>query len=284
PQGNTRSSTPWYAGPYKDALTYCMVAIFLVELIVGGVAFFYGLMHAVPDTPGGPPMARFPWLGWALAAVLAPVGLLLIVHLAGSWVAHMLGRENNLSPAGEAGPTVSDPQVPEQVERFYAIIRSAPTVVLLLGILLLGAALFFVDGAFSALMRLGTSLMPHIPWLAGSFAVMIATCYLVHRWFVYRHHRMQEEYAYRREVLERTGIVLVDEGCVSLGQNGVQPPALEGQVVMARALPPVDEEESPGDASKAASEGDIVVTENDISASEQIEQTAHQHEGSPQQP
>ena len=229
----------WYAGPYKDALIYLMVAIFFVEMIVGGISFFYGVMHAAPDVPGGPPLARFPWFGWAVAAVLAPVGLMLIVHLSGTWVSRYLGREDNIQGGQGAGQAADDEQVPERLRRFYAIIRNAPTVVLLLGIMLLGAGLFFVDGAFSALMRLGSALTEYIPWIAGSLAALIAVCYLVHRWFMYRHHRMQQEYEYRREVLERTGIVLVDKGCIPLPQNEMQRLALGGQVVEAKALPPV---------------------------------------------
>lgn len=227
----------WYAGPYKDALIYLMVAIFFVELVVGGVSFFYGVMHAAPEVPGGPPLARFPWLGWAIAAVLAPVGLLLIVHISGTWVSRYLGREDATSADRAAGFAADDEQVPERLRRFYAIIRNAPTVVLLLGILLLGAGLFFVDGAFSALARLGGALTPYVPWIAGSIAALFAVCYLVHRWFVYRHHRMMQEYEYRREVLERTGIVLVDKGCVPLPQTEAQRLALGGQVVEAKALP-----------------------------------------------
>ena len=243
-KSRSTAGQPWYAGQHKDALLYLMIAIFFVELVVGGVAFFYGVMHAAPEVPGGPPLARFPWLVWALAAILAPVGLILIVHLAGTWVSHFLGREARDADGvgGAAGAASSDAdQVPERLQRFYAIIRNAPTVVVLLGILLLGAALFFVDGAFTALVGLGQSLTPYIPWIAGSVAAMIAICYLVHRLFVYRHHRMQQEFAYRREVLERTGIVLVDKNYIPLPQSEEHRLALgEARVVDAQAaLPPV---------------------------------------------
>ena len=59
---------------------------------------------------------------------------------------------------------------------------------------------------------------------------------------------MQQEYEYRREVLERTGIVLVDKGCIPLPQNEVQRLALGGHVVEAQALPPaLDAEAASGD-------------------------------------
>ena len=272
-KGRSAQGEAWYAGPYKDALIYLMVAIFFVELVVGGVSFFYGVMHAAPEVPGGPPLARFPWLGWAVAAVLAPVGLMLIVHLSGTWVSRYLGREDGQRAEAQAGAqNTDDEQVPERLRRFYAIIRNAPTVVLLLGIMLLGAGLFFVDGAFSALVRMGGALTDYIPWIAGSLAAMIAVCYLVHRWFMYRHHRMQQEYEYRREVLERTGIVLVDKGCIPLPQNEMQRLALGGQVVEAKALPPVLDAETGATngaaADRAAANHDDDVTDAEIISSE----------------
>ena len=63
---------------------------------------------------------------------------------------------------------------------------------------------------------------------------------------------MQQEYEYRREVLERTGIVLVDKGCIPLPQNEMQRLALGGQVVEAKALPPAhDAETNSGNADAA---------------------------------
>jgi membrane protein implicated in regulation of membrane protease activity len=251
-------SSFWYKGPHKDVILYLMIAIFFVELIVGGVAFFYGVMHAAPEVPGGPPMAQFPWLAWAVAAILAPVGLLLIVHLSGFWVARFLGREEQDGDAGapSSASTRDEEQVPERLRRFYAIIRSAPTVVVLVGILLLGAALLFVDGAFTALMRLGDVLSGYIPWIVGSLAAMIALCYLVHRWFVYRHHRMQQEYEYRRDVLQRTGIILVDKGCVPLPQADKDlPPALDAAVIVeSSALPEGSSEAAEGRVEDASAD------------------------------
>lgn len=216
-------NVPWYAGEHKDALFYLLIAVFFLELVVGGVAFFYGIMHAAPETAGGPPVARFPWLAWCLAAVLTPVGLLLIVHLAGTWLSRTLTREearDGEAAPGEAGSGPGEDKLPEGLRRFYAMVRNAPTLVVLLGILLLGAVLFFAEGALSALGRAGAALIPYIPWLAGSLAALLAVCFLGHAWFVYRQRRMEQEYAYRREVLERTGMVLMDKSCVALPPSG----------------------------------------------------------------
>jgi hypothetical protein len=140
--------------------------------------------------------------------------LLLIVHLTGRWISHVVNRDE---------ATVDKDAVPQRLQRFYAIIRNAPTVVVLVGILLLGAGIIFVDGALSALTQLGGKLMEYTPWIAGSTAAFLAVCYVAHRWFVFSQRRMEQEYAYRHEVLQRTGIVLVDQGCVPLAQNSQNP-------------------------------------------------------------
>ena len=58
PGGTTRGRVrPWYAGKHKDTLFYLLIAVLFVEMIVGGVSFFYGLVHAAPEAPGGPPGA-----------------------------------------------------------------------------------------------------------------------------------------------------------------------------------------------------------------------------------
>lgn len=213
---------PWYAGEHQDALFYLLIAIFFIELAVGGIAFFYGIVHAVPEVDGGPPVARFPWLAWALAAVLAPVGLILIVHLAGTWLSQALNREATEENEAEQNKNSSrsDPEeLPDGLKRFYASVKHAPIVVLLVSILLIGALLFFMDGALAALGRFGTALIPFIPWLCGSIAGLLLLCFLIHAIMVFRQRKMEQEYAWRREVLEKTGLVLVDKASVSLPQN-----------------------------------------------------------------
>lgn len=226
-----KARMPWYVAR-GDTVIYLLVAVLLVEMVVGGVCFFYGLMHATPATPGGPPNIAFPWLVWALASVLAPVGLLLLVHLAGTWISHTLDREE--------APTADKGAIPERLQRFYSMVNTAPTVVLLLGILLLGASLFFVEGAFSAIIHLLEGLSVHVPWIVGSLATLLAVCYLAHRYFAYRRLHMEREYAFRQEVLERTGIVLVDKHTLPLTQNENQRALLGSLEASAanQALPP----------------------------------------------
>lgn len=218
----------WSEGRHRDAIIYLLIAIFLLELAVGGVAVIYGIIHSEPLTPGGPPMARFPWLGWAVAALLMPVGLLLVLHLSGLLVSRTLDREADGAAEGGAQAAGAKP-LPQRVDLFYRMVRHAPTVVILLAVLGFGGLLLFVDGLVESLGRAGMALLPYLPWIAGSVAVFLTVCYAVRQFFLYRHHRMEQEFAFRHAVLERTGVVLLPDGKTPLNL-----PAATG----AGALPP----------------------------------------------
>ncbi len=130
-----------------------------------------------------------------------------------------MNRDDGAGPqSGAAG----DEHLPEGMKRFYASVRHAPTLVVLLGILLCGVALFFVEGALGALKELFHALVPYIPWLAGCGGGLLAFCFLAHALMVFRQRKMENEYAWRREVLEKTGLVLVDKGSVPLPQGEAQ--------------------------------------------------------------
>lgn len=211
---SSSKASHWTESRHKDIIIYLLVAIFLLELAVGGASAIYGIIHAEPVEPGGPPLPRFPWLGWGLAALLLPVGLLLILHLSGLLVARTLERPAGGEPAAEgqtAGQTAAT-SLPPHVERLYSIVRHAPTVVILLSLLVFGGLLLFVDGLVETLGRLGGAMMVYLPWIVGGLVIFLTVCYVTRQFFLYRHHQMEREYAFRQAVLERTGIILLPDG------------------------------------------------------------------------
>ena len=231
----------WNDRQHRDLLFYLSVAIFFLELVVGVVAFLYGVMHAEPGVNGGPPRFQFPWLVYALAAILTPAGLLLIVHLAG------VGLFRSLR--GQDQDEAWRQDLPQRLRKVYAIIQGAPTVVLLIGILMLGAALFYIDGAMTAMLRLGATLEPYLPWIIGGVGGAWCVGYLARTWFTYRTRRMEAEFEFRREVLERTGIIIVDRGSVQLPPGGADlnpSRALEGgQPIAVNGGPSIDDPGQP---------------------------------------
>lgn len=233
-------SSVWMESQHKDLIFYLAVAIFMLELIVGGVAFFYGLIHATPDPLGGPPKFQFPWLAYLLAAVLAPAALLLIVHLAGVGLFRSINKDREQDEAWRQ-------DLPERMRKVFAIIQGAPTVVLLVGLMLLGAALFYIDGAMNALFRLGAAAEPYLPWIIAGVVLSWCVAFVGRTWLRYRSRRLEEEYAFRREVFEKTGMVIVERGAMQL------PPAMaeSAQVLPAAgsgngALPPGVVPDGPG--------------------------------------
>ncbi len=217
----------------RDALLYFLVAVFVLELIVGVAAFFYGVVHAEPLVEGGPRMARFPWVGWLVAAFVSPAGLLLLLHLSGEIFSRSQG--------GTEGPEGDESQVPERFRRLYAVVRHAPAVVLLLGLVALGLAVLFVDSAMDMAMAAGAALKPHLAWLIGAALAFCVLGYLARLWFLARHRRMEREYEYRTRVLEKTGIVIMSKGCVPLRYEDGRLQLLEGPAAPTRALGPAGE-------------------------------------------
>lgn len=203
-------SAVWLESQHKDLIFYLAVAILMLELIVGGVAFFYGLIHATPDPQGGPPQFQFPWLGYALAAVLTPAALLLIVHLAGVGLFRSVNKEKDEAWRQD---------LPERLRKVYAIIQGAPTVVLLVGVMLIGAAIFYIDGAMQALYRLAAAAEPYLPWIIGGIVLMWCVGFGGRTWLRYHNKRIEEEYAFRREIFEKTGAIIVDQGAMHLPMN-----------------------------------------------------------------
>ncbi len=195
---------------HKELVFYLSVAIFFVELIVGGVAFFYGIIHAEPGPHGGPPQFQFPWLAYGIAAVVAPAALLLIVHMAGVGLFRSIQKK---TPEEEEAWRQN---LPRRLQKVYAIIQGAPTIVLFLGVMFMGVALFYVDGAITLVMRFGEALLPFWPWIIGGLLGAICIMSLGKGYFTYRTRRMEHEYAFRREIFERTGHILVDKGVTPL--------------------------------------------------------------------
>ncbi len=252
--GARKLSQLWYEQKHREIVVYYLIAVFCVELIVGTIAFFYGVTNAEPLVAGGPKMARFPWIGWLVASVLAPVGLLLLLHLSGQFFSGVVnGQESGGGGGGEGSE-----QLPKSVQRMYTIIRHAPTIVILLGLVCLGCAVLFLDSAMGVVLSIGAALKPHLLWIICGIVVFLVLTYLGRMWFISRHKRMEQEYAYRMKVLETTGIVIMNKGCVPLryeeGQLKLLAQNEDGQL---KALP---EQQAAPDSAKDDIEDATVVS------------------------
>ena len=172
----SRLGRAWFEERNRDIVVYYLIAVFCLELIVGAIAFFYGVTQAVPVEPGGPKMAKFPWVGWLVAAILSPVGLLLLLHLSGQFFSRSLNGGDPQPGSGGAGG--QGEEVPKQFQRFYAIVRHAPTIVILLTLIAMGCAVLFIDSAMQMAMAVGAALKPYILWILLGVVAFFIICYL----------------------------------------------------------------------------------------------------------
>ena len=126
--------------------------------------------------------------------------------------------------------------MPERAKRFYAAVRHAPAIVVLGALLALGAALFFIDGAFRLLVDFGSALAPHIPWLAGACCGLLAFCFAARAFLAYQRRKLELEHEWRREVLEKTGLIITSKR-EALDPAAIKPlprpapPAIQARVI-----------------------------------------------------
>jgi hypothetical protein len=181
----------------REMLLYLGISIAAVELciFVGGLC--YGFIASWGRGPAG---LSFPWLLWGSLAVIAPAVILLAVHQA----------DVGLFRARESEDWQQ--RLPERMRRLYRILRGAPVVVVLTGFIVLGVALLTLDGALSAIGSAASVLIPYIPHLIGGVAFVLGVAIAAAVWLNYRTRRLYAEYEFRREVLEKTGVIIVDKG------------------------------------------------------------------------
>lgn len=223
----------------RELWLYIAVSLVAVELLIAVGAVLYGFISAVPGD-SGTIVPAFPWMSWGAIAAVAPALVLLLVHLADVGLFR--------APGGAASEQEWQKLLPERMQKLYRIIKGAPVVAVLVGIVLLGAALLTIDGALSALQRFGSALLPYVPHIVGGVAGLGAVIVLAVAWLNYRTRRLIAEYDFRREVLEKTGVIIVDKGSTALPPGGVGdvPYAIvSGEETQRQALPAGDAENPP---------------------------------------
>lgn len=187
----------------KNLLFYLSIGIIIVEFAVTVGALIYGIANA-HQQPNGMMRFSFPWAGYLVSVVVAPVVVMLLVNLIGMGFYRAVHGE----------PVLDEEQMkemPQRMRSFFSLVRGAPTIVLLGGVLVLGAVLYYLDGVMTFLLKLGDSVETIAIW--GTVGLVIAWCvsYLARAWFMYKTRRLEEEFAFRREVFEKTGMVILDQ-------------------------------------------------------------------------
>ncbi len=205
----------------KSLFLYVVICIVLLEFAVTVGALIFSFTGA-QRLPSGMMQVRFPWIGYLVAVVLVPVLVMLVLHL------FSLGfsRQDNGS--------LHD-AVPERAATFFALVRGAPAVILFAAFVLLGAAIYYLDGVMALLLKIGDAFGTIAIGFAAAFAAAWTVSYAVRAHFAHKARQMDAEYAFRRDVLERTGLIMLDtrhapHAQVLPASSGALPPAAETPV------------------------------------------------------
>ena len=212
----------------RELWMYLAVSIVAVEVMVFAAALLFGFMRGAVQGASG--TLVFPWLSWTAAALALPAIILICVHMA-------VGL---FSSGQEEQDAEWQKHLPEKLRKAYSIIARAPAVVLLFGLLLLGTALFTIEGALQAMESLLALLIPYVPHILAGIGVLLALIGVSAFFFAYRTRKVYAEYEYRRAVLEKTGMIIVDKRSLVLqpgeGMQGYFTPIAAPEA--AKALPP----------------------------------------------
>lgn len=211
----------------KALFLYLVIGIVLAELAVTVGAIIISIANAEPSASG--PHFRFPWLGYLVAVVMVPVLAMLLVNL----VSLGFSRDARGGAADLEG-------VPQRLQTFYALVRGAPTIILFAGFVLLGAAIYYLDGVMALLLKLGEHFHLVAIWVIGGFAAAWTVSYVVRAWMHYKTRQMEAEYAFRHEVLERTGMVILDTKYAPTTDLRMLPPAPGGRPEAHAETPALD--------------------------------------------
>ncbi len=179
-----------------------LVLAFVVDFFITVAAVCYGIIVTPPREAGAIHMA-FPWMGWMAAMLAAPALLIGLARV----IAARSGQE---APGAAGRDEAWARQLPAKALRLYRFANDAPLFVICLALLLLGATLIAVDSAFSLVSGIALALVPYLPWFIAALTVLGVAITGFAAYFRYRNNKLAAEYAFRREVLHTTGIVLVD--------------------------------------------------------------------------
>lgn len=198
------------------------IGIVLLELAVTVGAVVFSIANAERVAPG---VVRFnfPWIGYLVTVTLVPVLVMLVLHLVSLGLSRTIGREEAPTPEAEA-------VMGTRAAKFYALVRGAPTVILFAGFVLMGAAVYYLDGVMALLLKLGDSFQTVAIWAVGALGVAFCVNAVARAVLAYKTRQLEVEYAFRREVFERTGTILMSTKQVALPSSSLAQTALPPSV------------------------------------------------------
>lgn len=195
PQHPIRRSEYW-----SSVVVLVVVAGFFVSI----AALCYGIITTPAAHAGEMPTLAFPWVGW-FAALLTTTACIL------GFAQYVAGKKTDEpTPDGDKEQAWAQ-QLPQKAQHAYRIIKDAPLFMVCFAFIALGATLLVIDGAFAFVSGVLHALIPYAPYFIGGLAFFATAIAAIMAWFRHANNKLMAEYAFRREVMEKTGVILLDD-------------------------------------------------------------------------
>jgi hypothetical protein len=242
--GDTTHSHPQPSPPVRrsDYWLGVVMLLFVAEFFIAVTALCYGIITTPPPPPGTMVQIAFPWLGWFAAALMAPALILgaaqIVARRGGQGSMHEgLGLGPGAGGAEddketEAWETTWAGCLPGRALKAYRFIKDAPLFMICAALIVLGSTLLVIDGAFDLVKSVILVLTPYLPYFIAALTAFAIAIGALTAWFRHKSNQLAAEYAFRREVLEKTGVILL-----SGSGKAVLPPGRDGAKYSVAMLP-----------------------------------------------
>lgn len=180
-----------------------IVLAFVAAFFISIAALCYGIIATPRATSGEIPTIAFPWIGWFAALLVSTAGII-------GFAQYIAGKNTDEPGPDETKERAWAEQLPRRALKAYRIIKDAPLFMVCSALIALGATLLVIDGALAFVSGIFRALVPYAPFFIGGLTVFVVAIAVLMAWFRHANNKLAAEYAFRREVLERTGVILLD--------------------------------------------------------------------------
>lgn len=204
PEKTTGADTPQKPVRRSEYWGSVIVLVFVAAFFISITAVCYGIIVTPRAAAGEIPTIAFPWVGWFTAVLVSTAVIIGLAQYIAGKDTDERGPENSRERAWAE-------QLPRRALKAYRIIRDAPLFMVCFALIALGATLLVIDGALAFVSGIFRALVPYAPFFIGGLTVFVVAIAALMAWFRHASNKLVAEYAFRREVLEKTGVILLDD-------------------------------------------------------------------------
>lgn len=182
-----------------------LILIGSVELVIFFLCWLYQLGLNEFDRYGNVDIP-FPWKTFFLLAFLIPVGITFLLGLfITAFNNYMRTADESIVPPGE------DKKIRHRLVMWWGIFSQAPFLVMLLLLGIVAGMIYKLDAIISLIGSLGAAALTYIILVAAAGLTVMTLLGLIWMVMTYRLKKKSMEYYYKREVMERLGVVFLDD-------------------------------------------------------------------------